>query len=247
MSDDSSRLEPDTDGPGADERPCPFCAEPVKRAAIRCRWCQSDIPAAEAPEPSQAPAPSTATTKAAARRPRLTVRGPWLLAGLLAVAVLVAGAVLVRMLWFVDGQESGRPSGNSPQAEGAVIESESAKTAVLSAASEATQKVLSYSWKTLDADTEAARSRLTGEMLQQYDDTMEGIRAQTEKNQAVVEATVVSSSVISVTDSDAKVLLFVNQSTVGAHLEQPRVDLNRVVVTLTRDMGDWLISELDAL
>lgn len=245
MSEDSSRVGPDPAAAAGDERPCPFCAEPVKRAAIRCRWCQSDIPADEAPEATASPAPASETPAAPRSRPAL--RWPVLLAGLLAVAVVVAGVVLVRMLWFVDGQASGRPSGNSPGAEGAVVESESAKTAVLSAASEATQKVLSYSWKTLDADTEAARSRLTGEMLQQYDDTMEGIQAQTEKNQAVVEATVVSSSVISVTDTDAKVLLFVNQSTVGTHLEQPRVDLNRVVVTLQRDTGDWLISELDAL
>jgi hypothetical protein len=27
-----------------DERPCPFCAEPIKRAAIKCRHCHSDVP-----------------------------------------------------------------------------------------------------------------------------------------------------------------------------------------------------------
>lgn len=28
----------------SDERPCPYCAEPVKAAAVKCRHCGSDLP-----------------------------------------------------------------------------------------------------------------------------------------------------------------------------------------------------------
>jgi hypothetical protein len=34
------RLEPATDG-----RPCPYCAEPIRRAAVICRHCGRDVPA----------------------------------------------------------------------------------------------------------------------------------------------------------------------------------------------------------
>jgi ribosomal protein L37AE/L43A len=33
------------------ERPCPFCKEPVLKSAIKCKHCQSDIPAVEIEPP----------------------------------------------------------------------------------------------------------------------------------------------------------------------------------------------------
>lgn len=36
-----------------DSRPCPFCAEPIKHAAIKCKHCQADVPAAERQAPSK--------------------------------------------------------------------------------------------------------------------------------------------------------------------------------------------------
>lgn len=34
-----------------DSRPCPFCAEPIKHAAIKCKHCGSDVEKASAPQP----------------------------------------------------------------------------------------------------------------------------------------------------------------------------------------------------
>lgn len=40
------KVEPQVARPAVptDERPCPFCAETIKKAAIKCRHCGSDIP-----------------------------------------------------------------------------------------------------------------------------------------------------------------------------------------------------------
>lgn len=35
-----------------DSRPCPFCAEPIKHAAIKCKHCQADVPSVERKLPS---------------------------------------------------------------------------------------------------------------------------------------------------------------------------------------------------
>jgi Mce-associated membrane protein len=244
MTDETPDLKPD-------ERLCPMCAEPVKRAAVRCRWCHADIEPLDAPVPapveSAEPDPVSPAAVVPEHHDERSGRswGTLAAAALLAVGCVLAAVVLVRLL--THDEPGGRPQGNTPAAEGAVIADDDVKRAALSAAAEATQKVLSYSHDTLDQDIESARSVIAGEMLQQYDDTMSTIRSQTEKNEAVVQATVVASSAISVTDTDAKVLLFVNQETDGKHLETRRVDLNRVVVRMERDGGDWHITQLDAL
>lgn len=43
-----------------DEKVCPFCAETIKAAAVKCRFCQSDLPAEPAALEPAATAPATA-------------------------------------------------------------------------------------------------------------------------------------------------------------------------------------------
>lgn len=35
-------------GESADYRKCPFCAEAIRKEAVKCRYCQSDVPPLEA-------------------------------------------------------------------------------------------------------------------------------------------------------------------------------------------------------
>lgn len=238
-----------TDRLRADEKHCPFCAEVIKAAAIRCRYCQSDLTGHQAGHrgpaeiPAEEPAPAPEPVPAEDR----PVGWPmWVLTGALAFALVLAGTVLVRQL-LAQGDWAAVPEGDSPLAAGAVVQSPEAKRAAMMAATSATERVLSYDAKTFDEDVKASLARLDGEMEDQYSTTMEAISDKTAQNRAVVQASVVSVSTISATEHDAKLLMFVNQQTQGRHLDQPRIDLNRVVVTIHRGQGDWKITKLQAL
>lgn len=249
-----------TGAPGADEKVCPFCAETIKRAAVKCRFCQSELPVdQQTGEPAPAPSRSDHDIAVAdASRPAYDGhpdddRGGggtswlrWAITGVLVFAVVVASVILVRQLMARDDPTT-VPEGTTPLVAGAQIESEDAKRAAMLAATTSTESILSYSSASLDDDIEAAEALLAGEMVEQYASTMDALRDQTLEDEVTVEATVVAASTISATEHDARLLLFVNQNTTGQHLDQPRADLNRVVVTVHRDEGDWKVTRLDAL
>lgn len=166
------------------------------------------------------------------------------LAGVLTVLVVVAAAVLG---WLVLG--SGGTDGLTTSAESseATVASADTKATVLDVAADATTRAYSYSWETLGDDRSAARALMTRDMQRRYDRTMAGVGTSSRTDHTVVSAEVVESALVTTTSSYARVLLFVNQTTEGDTLEEPLLDLDRVLVTLVRDDGEWRLDELDAL
>ena len=76
---------------------------------------------------------------------------------------------------------------------------------------------------------------------------MEQVRANTAKNKISQEATAVSSAIISATQDEAQVLVFVNQETSSERTKAEQVVRNRSVVDLVREDGAWAIVGVDAL
>jgi Mce-associated membrane protein len=248
-----------------DERICPYCAETIKASAIRCRFCQSDVtpviepeaqPTAEAkpktkPVPPAVPEPAAVEsdgaeeaeeaedegTSAPSRTPlhkRLTL--------VLAVLVALAGAGVGTLWWRADhGTAAAAPSGT--------LVADDARTEVLISAADLAQRTLSYDYRTLANDMETARARMTPAFRKQYDATMAQIRANTTKNEIVLQAVAVSSAIINATEHKAKVLVFLNQTTTagtGKKANQ-QASRNSLVINLTRGDGDWAISKLTSL
>jgi Mce-associated membrane protein len=239
-----------------DEKVCPYCAEVIKAAAVKCRYCQSELAAESAdpdvrdepdvrddseaheqdaeeplPPPSSAPPPAPEETKPAV--PFLA--SARLLAGLIILCVVLAG-VAGYAWWRSENPDDGAaPNG--------AITSSGARDDGMQAAARLTQKVLSYDWKTLDADIKANEAVLAPSFRTEYAKTMAGVKAQTVKNQVKLAATAAATSIVSATDKQVVALVFVDQATTVRGTES-RVDSSRVLVTLTRGDGDWRISKL---
>lgn len=133
---------------------------------------------------------------------------------------------------------------------------ERARAAAVEAARRAAPVVLSYDHRHLERDFAAARAHLTGSFRDEYRRTTTSVVGPTaRKYRGVVRATVVAPpgggdpavSVVSASPDRAVVLLFVNQVTTSTQVSGPRVDLNRVRMTLARTSGGWKVSAVDAL
>ena len=256
-----------------DEKLCPYCAETIKAAAVKCRFCQSDLtaeppvdlakateePAPEIapvevparqdagpdletgadPEPDPGPDPEADLGPAAAWRSAPTgSTGLRVVAALLVVCLVLGGALAVLV------HRSRHPHlGTAPNGQ---VTDSSFRNAAMSAASDAAQTALSYSWKTFDQDRAKARALMGTKLAKQYDTAMDQVAQQTATSKLTLKATVLSAGLLSAEEHKAKVLLFVNTVTTRDGSKKQQLDQNRVVMDLTRKDGGWTVSSMDA-
>jgi Mce-associated membrane protein len=190
------------------------------RARLRASATADDSKPILAPEPSRTPGQARAR-----QHPDLLLLG-----ALVVVVALVLTATLLAL-----------------RARGA-DRTETARTEAVAAAESAAGDVLSYDYRHLDRDFTRAHRQLTGGFADDYRRTTEKVvRPTAEQVHAVVKAEVVASSVVRAAQNRVVVLLFVNQTTTSNRLNAPKVDRNRVRMTMTRVDGNWLVSQVDAL
>ena len=118
-----------------------------------------------------------------------------------------------------------------------------AAKAAITAASEGTVAILSYSPDTFERDFSSAKSRLTGDFLSYYSQFTQEIVGPAAKQKSVKSSAVVVRAAASEMHPDsAVVLVFINQSTVSADRPEPALTSSSVLVTVTKASDKWLIS-----
>lgn len=165
---------------------------------------------------------------------RTTVRARhlrwWILMGILVAVAIAAGA-----------------GANVLHTErGDVVASVDDAATATKVASDGAVAILSYKPDTVDADLAAAKSLLTGDFLDYYNDFTTTVVAPASKEKKVATtATVPAAGAVSVSDSTAVVLVMVNQQTTTAEAPTPVDSASSVRVELLKQDGRWLISKFD--
>ena len=109
------------------------------------------------------------------------------------------------------------------------------------------EQMLSYNYKTIDAQATQIEGLLTGPFKGEFSSAMDkDIKPLAVKNQTVVQAKVSDIGVMSSSDTTVKVLAFVNQARIGTDQKEPVIDQNRVIATMSKVGDRWLISKVEA-
>lgn len=216
-----TRTRPPAPSPSTPRAPVPAARVPAPPPT------QARPHPAPPPAGSAAHAPQAEGTQEQAPRTRHTGRLLPPAVGLGAALLLLAGAV---------GLSLSDPSGQDAQTRAATS---TARTSI--------EQMLSYNYKTIDAQAAQIETQLTGSFKNEFTQAMDkDIKPLAVKNKTVVQARVSDVGVMEATDGRVKVLAFVNQAKVGADEKQPAIDQNRVIATLTKVGDRWLISEVSA-
>jgi len=108
--------------------------------------------------------------------------------------------------------------------------------------------LLSYKPDTLDQDITAAKSHLTGDFLNYYDQFTRDVVTPAAKEKKLTTTAQVSGAAVSeLHPNSAVVLLFVNQATVSKDRPDPAMASSSVLVSLTKVHGKWLIAKFEPI
>lgn len=161
-----------------------------------------------------------------ARRSRLRPRA--LLAALLVAAVLGGTGYLAWEYFSLRSQEA-------------------ARTQAMDAASRFAANLSSYDFNKLQENFSGVTEDATLRFAQQYEQVGSKLTELIKKHQAVSKGEVVASGVQSFEEDRAVVVLFVDQTITNTNSPQPRIDRNRMRMTLVRQDGRWLVDDVALL
>jgi hypothetical protein len=165
----------------------------------------------------------------------------------LACVVVALAALLIVEL--VRGPAHSSTQSLSTGASGSASDPASLTNAALQAAIDEGPALFSYDYRHLAKDLAAAKADTTGAFTSQYTGVTEpAVGPLATKYKVVVVAKVLAATVTESTNlKQVKVMLFLDQTVTNTQLAAPRLDANRVIVTMSPVGKTWKVSGVSAI
>lgn len=122
---------------------------------------------------------------------------------------------------------------------------QAAGQAAMAAAKDYAVALTSIDYQHLDADVSTVLNGATGSFKDEYSQSAAQLKPLLQQAKSVSKGHVVAASVQSASDDHAVVMLFVDAQITNVTNPQPRVDRNRILMTMDRVGGHWLASKVD--
>ncbi|MGE2714136.1 hypothetical protein ACQI4L_08770 [Mycolicibacterium litorale] len=97
----------------------------------------------------------------------------------------------------------------------------------------------------LDSNFAAVLDGATGEFKDMYSQSSAGLKQVLIDNKAKATGTVLAAGIKSATPDKVEVMLFVDQAVTNALNPEPRLDRNRIIMTMEKVDGRWLASSVE--
>jgi len=107
--------------------------------------------------------------------------------------------------------------------------------------------VTSYDYQNLDRNFADVLDGASGEFKVQYTGASQTLRQLIANAKATAKGTVLGAGIQSQSTDQVEVVVFVDQAITNATVTQPRIDRNRVIMTLTPHDGRWLVNKLELM
>lgn len=126
----------------------------------------------------------------------------------------------------------------------AVAGSREDSSAVTAAARQDVVDLMSYDYRRIDSDLNRGLSRATGPFRDKLSAAMDSHRKEFTSLRSVSSAVVVDAAVQEIDGDHATLLMFVDQTISNRKTSGPQTDHTRVVLSMDRVDGAWLVSDL---
>jgi Mce-associated membrane protein len=154
---------------------------------------------------------------------------------------VVLGAVAIGALWQAHDLRS------SPSAQNKAVVNTAATSEVQSEVTKALVGILSYDYSDPGTTSQAASAVLTGKAKSQYDELFSSLQERAPGQKLVLSATVQVAAVKELSDRDAVLLVFVDQSSQRATDKESTVSAAQLSITAKKYDTGWKISDLSTL